>query len=270
VKPAKQVPILKVMIHATAIVHPGAQIDTSVTIGPYSVIDQGVVIGANCVIGPHCHLTGLTRLGAGNRLHAGCVLGDAPQDLKYTDAPTGLAIGDRNVFREHVTVSRSNSPEEETVVGSHNYLMANAHVGHNSILGDHVIMTNNAALGGHVVVQDRAFISTNCLVHQFVRVGTLSLMQGGAAISKDLPPFTIARGPNGICGLNVIGLRRAGITSEQRLELKKLYRLFFRSGLRLKEALGEAGPHAPDSPAAKFIEFAATTKRGLCADKGRA
>ena len=120
-----------------------------------------------------------------------------------------------------------------------------------------------------VIVQDRAFLSTNCLVHQFVRIGTLSLMQGGSGISKDLPPFTIARGLNGICGLNVVGLRRAGVTAEQRLELKKLYRVLFRSDLRLKEALEQAGQPTPDSPAAKLIEFAASTTRGLCADKGR-
>jgi len=233
------------------------------------VIDEGVVIGPDCVIGPHCHITGLTRVGAGNRFHAGCVIGDVPQDLKYNGEPTGLRIGQGNVFREHMTVSCSNKPEEQTVIGSHGYFMANSHVGHNSVVGDYVIMTNSAALGGHVTVQDRAFISTGCMVHQFVRVGALSLMQGGAAISKDLPPFTIARGNNGMCGLNVIGLRRAGFTPEQRMELKRLYRLLFRSRLPLKAALEQAGQPAPDSPAARLIEFVAATKRGICTDTGK-
>jgi len=257
------------MIHATAIVHPDAKLDESVTVGPCTVIDERVEIGPDCVIGPHCHLTGQTTVGAENRFHSGCVIGDSPQDLKYKGELTGLKIGDRNVFREHVTVGRSNTPQEQTVIGSHNFLMANAHVGHNSVLGDHVIMCNGAALGGHVMVQDGAFLSTNCLVHQFVRIGTLSLMQGGSGISKDLPPFTIGRGLNGICGLNVVGLRRAGITPEQRLELKRVYHLLFRSGKRLLEALAEAEQPTPDSPAAKLIEFAASTERGLCADKGR-
>ena len=258
------------MIHPTAVVHPGAQIDSSVQIGPYTVIDSDVVVGPDCLVGSHCHLTGKTRIGRGNRFHAGCVIGDAPQDLKYKDEPTGLIIGEDNVFREHFTAHRSNHPEEVTRIGSHNFLMANAHIGHNSDVGDHVIIANNAGLGGHVVVQNRAFISANCLVHQFVRVGTLTLMQGGAAISKDLPPFTIAWGDNGICGLNVIGLRRAGFTPEQRLELKRLYHLLFRSGLRLAEALAKAGTHAPDTPSGQLIQFAANSKRGLCSDSGRA
>jgi len=155
------------------------------------------------------------------------VIGDAPQDLKYKGDPTRLAIGDNNVFRENVTVHRSNTSGTQTIIGSHNLLMAGAHVGHNSEVGSHVIIANGALLGGHVSVADRAFISGNCLVHQFVRVGTLALMQGGAAISKDLPPFTVARGDNGICGLNTVGLRRAGFTTSQRLVLKKVYHALF-------------------------------------------
>ncbi len=253
------------MICDTAIIARGAEVDPSASVGPYTVIEEGVVIGPGCVIGPHCHFTGRTRVGAGNRFHAGCVIGDAPQDLKYKGAPTGLTIGEDNVFREHVTVHRSNKPEEQTVIGSRNYFMANAHVGHNSVVGDEVILGNGVLLAGHVLVQDRAFLSGNCLVHQFVRVGRLALMQGGSAISKDLPPFTIARRDNSICGLNVVGLRRAGITSEQRLELKRFYRLLFRSGLRLKEALQRAGQPAA-SPAAQLVEFVATSTRGVCSD----
>ncbi|PYI81986.1 MAG: acyl-[acyl-carrier-protein]--UDP-N-acetylglucosamine O-acyltransferase, partial [Verrucomicrobia bacterium] len=162
-------------------------------------------------------------VGAHNQFHTGCVIGDGPQDLKYKGEPTRLRIGDRNIFREHVTVHCSNKWDEDTVIGSHNFLMAHCHIGHNCMVGNHVVVANGALLGGHAVVQDRAFISGNCLVHQGVRVGMLALMQGGSAISKDLPPFTVARGDNGICGLNTVGLRRAGFTSEQRLELKRLY-----------------------------------------------
>jgi UDP-N-acetylglucosamine acyltransferase len=269
VNPEGAVFTLAAMIHPTAIIHPRAVVDPTARVGPYTVIEEGVAVGPECVFGPHCHITGLTTMGAGNQFHAGCVIGNPPQDLKYKGQPTGLTIGEGNVFREHVTVSRSNTPEEQTVIGSHGYFMANAHVGHNSVVGDHVIMTNGAALGGHVIVQDRAFLSTNCLVHQFVRVGTLSLMQGGSGISKDLPPFTIGRGQNGICGLNVIGLRRAGITSEQRLELKKLYRLLFRSRLLMKDAVRQAGQVEPGSPAALLLAFVASAKRGVCTDTGQ-
>lgn len=257
------------MIHSTAVVHPGARLDESVDVGPCAVIDQGVVVGPDCVIGPHCYFTGLTTVGRGNRFHAGCVIGDAPQDLKYKGEPTGLRIGENNVFREYATVHRSNKPGEETVIGSQNFLMACSHVGHNCVVGSQVILCNSALLAGHVTVQDRAFISGNCSVHQFVRIGTLALMQGNSAISLDLPPYTVVHGINGLCGLNIIGLRRAGIASDQRLELKRLYHLLFRSGLPRKEALSRAGQPAPDSPAAMLVEFVATSERGLCVDAGR-
>lgn len=258
------------MIHPTAIIHPKAKLDATVSVGPYAVIDESVELGTHCVVGPHVYLTGITKVGSHNKFHAGCVIGDCPQDLKYKDEPTRVRIGDHNVFREHVTVHRSNKTSEDTVIGSHNFLMANSHVGHNSHLGDHIIIANGALLGGHVTVQDRAFISGNCLVHQFTRVGTLAIMQGGSAISKDLPPFTIARGDNGICGLNAVGLRRAGLTAEQRLELRKLYHALFRSRDNLKTAIAEAQKKFSSPPAKVLLEFVATAKRGLCSDTGRA
>jgi len=258
------------MIHPTAIIHPKAKLDATVQVGPFAVIDAGVELGANCMVGPHVYLTGETKIGVGNRFHAGCIIGDAPQDLKYQNEPTRLRIGDGNVFREHVTVHRSTKPDAETIVGSHNFFMANSHVAHNCIVGDQVILANGALLGGHAVVQDRAFISGNCLVHQFTRVGTLALMQGGAAISQDLPPFTIAQRENEICGLNVIGLRRAGFTAEQRLELKRLYHLLFRGGKNLREALAEAQKEFTSAPAKILLDFIAGAKRGVCVDSGGA
>jgi len=257
------------MIHPTAVIHRKAKVGSTVTVGPYAVIDEDVEVGPHCFIGPHVYLTGVLVIGGHNVFHAGCVIGDAPQDLKYKNEPTRLRIGAHNVFREHFTANRSTTPVEETVIGSHNFLMANSHVGHNCTVGDYVIIANGALLSGHAQVGDRAFISGNCLVHQFVRVGTLALMQGGSAISKDLPPYTIARGDNGICGLNVIGLRRAGITAEERLELKKVYRLLFRGGRNLREAAALARKEFT-SPAAKvLVEFVAASKRGVCVDTGR-
>jgi UDP-N-acetylglucosamine acyltransferase len=258
------------MIHPTAIIHPQAKLDATVQVGPYAVIDAGVEMCAGCVVGPHAYLAGLTTIGAGNRFHAGCVIGDAPQDLKYKDEPTRLRIGDNNVFREHVTVHRSTKPDAETTIGSHNFFMANSHVAHNCAIGDHVILANGALLGGHAAVQDGAFISGNCLVHQFTRVGALALMQGGSAISKDLPPFTIALRDNEICGLNIVGLRRAGFSAEQRMELKRLYHLLFRSGRNMRETLAEARQSFTGDPAQKMLGFIAEARRGVCADTGRA
>jgi UDP-N-acetylglucosamine acyltransferase len=256
------------MIHPTAVIHPKGQLDPSVVVGPYAVIDADVSVEAECWIGPHVHLTGATVIGRGNRFHAGCVIGDAPQDLKYKGEPTRLRIGEQNIFREHVTVHRSNKLSEDTIIGSHNYLMAHSHVGHNVVLGNHIIMANGALLGGHVTVGDRAFISGNCLVHQFVRVGTLALMQGGAAISKDLPPFTVARGDNGMCGLNTIGLRRAGLSNEERLELKQLYAALFRSGQNLRAACAKAQKEFTSPTARVLLDFVATSRRGICRDTG--
>ena len=258
------------MIHPTAIIHPKAKLGSTVQVGPYAVIDAGVELGADCVVGPHVYLTGLTTIGAHNQFHAGCVIGDAPQDLKYDGAPTRLRIGDRNVFREHVTVHRSTKPDAETTIGSHNFFMAGAHVAHNCIVGDHAILANGALLGGYAVVQGGAFISGNCCVHQFTRVGTLALMQGGSVISKDLPPFTVGLRKNEICGLNVVGLRRAGLTAEQRMELKQLYHLLFRGGKNLGAALTEAQTKHTSATARTLLDFIVEAKHGVCADIGHA
>lgn len=257
------------MIHPTAIVHPQAHVDSTVVVGPYVVIDAGVTLGAHCHVGPHAYLTGHTLIGSHNQFHAGCVIGDAPQDLKYKNEPTRLRIGDHNVFREHATVHRSTKPEDETLIGSHNFLMANSHVGHNARLGNHVILANGALLAGHVSVDDKVFISGNCLVHQFVRIGTMALMQGGSGISKDLPPYTIARGDNGICGLNTVGLRRAGLTSEDRLELKKLYHALFRTGGKWQDKLKSAQKEFKGTASKTLLDFVAATKRGICSDVGQ-
>lgn len=258
------------MIHPTAIIHLKAKLDPTVQVGPFAVIDKGVELGAGCVVGPHVYITGLTTIGARNRFHAGCVIGDAPQDLKYRGEPTRLRIGDGNVFREHFTVHRSNKAGEETLIGSHNFFMQHSHVAHNCIIGNYMILAGGALLAGHVTVQDRAFISGNCLVHQFTRVGTLAMMQGGSAISQDLPPFTLAQRGNEICGLNSVGLRRAGYSSEQRLELKRLYHALFRCGQNIRDAVAAARKDHKSPAAVMMLDFLAEAKRGVCADLGYA
>jgi UDP-N-acetylglucosamine acyltransferase len=256
------------VIHPTAIIHSKARLDSSVEVGPYAVIDEGVEIGAECIIGPHVYLTGRTTIGARNRFFAGCVIGEAPQDLKYRNEPTGIRIGDDNVFREHVTVHRSSKVAEQTTIGSHNFLMQHSHVAHNGVLGDYIILAGGALLAGYARVEDRAFISGNCLVHQFVRVGTLALMQGGSAISKDLPPFTVAYEENRLCGLNVVGMRRAGTSAAERQELKQLYRALFREGKNLRVAVAAARKKFSSAPAKTMLDFIASSKRGICFDTG--
>jgi UDP-N-acetylglucosamine acyltransferase len=254
------------MIHSTAIIHPGARLHSSVEVGPGAVIDGDVTLGPGCRVGPHVYITGHTTIGAGNRFYAGCVIGEAPQDVKYKDEPTRLQIGDNNLFREGCTAHRSAIAGEATVIGSHNFLMVHSHVAHNVRMGDHVILVNGALLAGHAEVGDRAFISGNCLVHQFVRVGALALMRGGSAVSKDLPPFTIARGDNRLGGLNIIGLRRAGFSPAERLELKKIYHRLFRRRGKFSTALAAAREEFTSAPARVLLDFAASAKRGLCLD----
>jgi len=258
------------MIHPTAIISPKARLESSVQVGPYAVIDGGVTLGAGCVVGPHVYLTGQLTIGARNRFHAGCVIGDAPQDLKYAGAPTRLRIGDHNVFREHVTVHCATKLDGETIIGSHNLLMANAHVGHNSHIHDHVIIANGALLAGFVTVFDRAFISGNCAIHQFVRIGTLAMMQGISGVTQDLPPFAIATQINEMRGLNIVGMRRAGISAADRLEVKKLYRELFRSGKNLRAAVAEAQGRFTGEPAKTMLAFVGEAKRGVVADCGSA
>src|SRR3954469_11550342 len=256
------------MIHPTAVVHPKAKLDSTVRVGPNAVIDENVELGPHCVVGPHVYLTGVVIAGAHNRFHAGCVMGDVPVDLKYTGEPTRLLIGDHNVFREHVTVNCSNTLEEDTIIGSHNFLTPHGHVGHNTRIGDQSVLGGGAMLAGHVVVEDRAFISGNCLVHQFCRIGTLAMMQGGAAVSKDLPPFTVASGLNGIVGLNMVGLRRAGFKPEERLELKRVYNALFRAAKNLRAAVDSAQAMFTSSGARIILDFIAGSKRGVCSHVG--
>jgi UDP-N-acetylglucosamine acyltransferase len=258
------------MIHPSAIISPCAQLDASVQVGPFSVIDAQVSLGPGCRVGPHVYLTGRTTIGPDNDFHANCVIGGPPQDVKYKNEPTGLRIGAHNLFREGVTVHRSAKPGQDTIVGSHNFLMVNSHVGHNVRLGDRVIVANGALLGGHVEVDDGVFISGNCVVHQFVRIGTLAIMRGSSAISQDLPPFMVARGENNLCGLNTVGLRRAGFSAADRLELKRLYQKLFLSGLNRSQALAEARKEFDSVSATRLLDFIAASKRGVLRHRGRA
>jgi UDP-N-acetylglucosamine acyltransferase len=257
------------VIHPTAIIHPKARLDSSVRVGPYAIIDEDVHLGPGCIVGPRVYLTGITDVGPDNRFFAGGVIGEAPQDLKYKGEPTGLTIGKGNTFREHVTVNRSCDPELKTTIGSNNLLMANCHVAHDCRIANSVIIANGAALGGHVTAEDRAFISANCLVHQFCRVGTMAIMRGGSAVSQDLPPYTIVHRVNELCGLNIVGMRRAGLTSEDRIEIKRLYHALFRSKKTLRQAAAEARKKTWRPASLVLLEFVETTSRGLCTDTGR-
>ena len=257
------------MIHPTALIDAKAELHETVSVGPYVVIEGEVRIKEGTSIGPHVHLVGRTTVGKNNTIHTGAVIGEAPQDMKYKGDPTGLRIGENNIIREHVTLHRSNSQEEDTKIGSGNFFMAHSHVGHNAQVGNENVFANGVLVGGHAEIEDKVFLSGNCAVHQFVRIGTLAMMQGNAAVSQDLPPYTMGFGVNKICGLNVVGLRRAGFTAEQRQELHYHYKRIFLEGNKIGKTIREALAQAPGDKARRLLEFIANSERGVCAHASR-
>lgn len=251
------------MIHPTAVVDPRAEIDPTADIGPYVVIEGPVHVGPRTRIMAHAVLLGDTWLGADNVVHAGVVLGDAPQDLAYRGAPTGLRIGDRNVFREYSQVHRGTQEGTQTVLGDANYLMIHAHVAHNCRLGSRVIVAGGALLAGHVQVEDDAFVSGNCVVHQHVRIGRLSIMRGLSRTSRDVPPFCLMDGTHEVRGLNRVGLRRAGFDRARMRALATAFDILFRErrNLRLAMAEVEAGVSSPDVD--HLLSFIRSSRRGV-------
>lgn len=253
-------------IHPTAVIEKGAQLGERVTIGPFAFIDDQTSIGDGAIIGPHAVVHRFTSLGPGCRVHAGAVLGDWPQDLAFKGDESYLRIGAHCTIREGVTLHRGTKPGTETVVGDGCFLMANSHLAHNVRLGTQVILANGVLLAGYVEVGDRAFISGNVVVHQFTRIGRLAMMQGMSGVSKDVPPFCVVPGLKGnvVGGLNVVGMRRAGLTPAQRKEIKEAYVILYRSGLNVSQALDKLKAKFPSGPAQEFWSFVEGSKRGIC------
>ena len=254
-------------IHPTAVVDPAARIGSGVKVGPFAVIEAEVEVGDRCTIGPHATLLRYTTIGEGTHVHAGAVLGDYPQDHAFKDEPSFVRIGRNVTLREFVTVHRGTKPGSVTVIGDGCFLMANAHVAHNVTLGDGVILANGVLLAGHVEVGERAFLSGHVVVHQFVKIGRLAMVGGAAGLGKDVPPFCMVGGMerNRVAGLNVIGMRRAGLTPEQRKAVKQAFSALYLAGLNVSQAVEEIRRTAAEgSPAAEFATFAEASKRGLC------
>jgi UDP-N-acetylglucosamine acyltransferase len=254
-------------IHPSAIVSPKAELDASVEVGPHAIIEEHVKIGAGTRVWANAYITGHTEIGRDNQIHMGAVIGHEPQDLKFDRTRrTYLRVGDRNVFREYCTAHRGTEVESATVIGNDNFLMASSHVGHNSVVGNNVILANAALLGGHAHVGDRAFIAGGAVIHQFTHVGRLAMLSGNGRISMDVPPFTIEAERNEVHALNLVGLRRANIPAPAVSELKKLFRLFYLSGLNGTQALAEASKDGAfaTAEAREFIEFVRASPNGIC------
>ena len=239
----------------------------SVSVGPHAIIEEHVKIGAGSRVWANAYITGHTEIGRDNQIHMGAVIGHEPQDLKFDrTCRSYLKVGDRNVFREYCTVHRGTDPESATVIGNECFLMAAAHVGHNCVVGDRVILANAALLGGHVHVGDMAFVSGGAVVHQFTHMGRLSMLSGNGRVSMDVPPFTLAAERNEVHALNLVGLRRAKIPAEAVSELKRLFKLFYLSGLNGTQAMKEASQDGAvkTAEAREFIEFVRKSPNGIC------
>lgn len=225
-------------VHPTAIIDPQARLGADVEVKAFTIIEAGVQIGDDCVLGPHAVIRSGTILGAGTQVHTGAILGEPPQDAKYAGEPTLLTVGEKNVIREYVTIHRATGEEATTSIGNGNMLMAYSHVGHNCEIGNGTMIANSVGLSGHCVIEDFAVIGGLVGIHQFVTVGTMAMVGGMSRVVRDVPPYLTAEGnPTKMRGVNARGLARHGVSEADRAELKKAYRLLYRSEYNISGAL---------------------------------
>jgi UDP-N-acetylglucosamine acyltransferase len=255
------------MIHSTAIIAPGAELDSMVSVGPYAVIGEHVKIGAGTTIGPHAVIEGRTEIGCDNQIFQFTSIGAVPQDLKFSGEETYLTIGSRNRIREFVTIHLGTETGNGiTIVGNDNLFMAYSHIAHDCIVKDHTVMANAATLAGHVEVDDYAILGGLSAVHQFARIGCHVMASGGSMIGQDIVPYSIVQGDRArIVGLNLTGLKRRGFTSDALSNIKKMYKLVFRSNLNLDEAVVqiEAQFDGSQEEVATYLDFLKKSERGL-------
>ena len=253
-------------IDPRAIVSDGAQLDTGVRVGPFSVVGENVTIGADTIIGPHAVLEGRTTIGRSNRIFQFATVGTMPQDLKYDGEDSELVIGDRNQIRECATIHRgTKGGGMVTRIGDDGLFMTYSHVAHDCTIGNSVILGNAVALAGHILIEDNAILSGYTGVHQFCRVGRNAYVGGASVVVKDVPPFTTVQGDRAkLVGLNLEGLKRKGLTAEEISNLKRSYRLLFRSGLILDQAIARVEAEVPHDPNVKhLIDFIKGSERGV-------
>lgn len=255
-----------VRVHPTAQVHPYARLHDGVEVGPYAIVEEEVEIGPGTLVRAHTIIERGTTIGQGCVIGPHVVLGGAPQDVGYRGQPTFLKIGDRNIIREYVSIHRASKEGRATVVGNDNFIMAYSHIGHDCLIGNQVVITSYVGISGHVVVEDMAIIGGQVGLHQFIRIGALAMVGGNSAFNKDVPPYTMASGrPGRVFGLNVVGLRRRGVSPEVRRALSKAFKIFYRSGLNTSKALEKIRAEVEPYPEVlHFVEFIETSDRGVC------
>lgn len=258
-------------IHPTAVIDPQAQVADDVTIGPYAIVQGPVQIGAGCVIHDMAQLIGPMTLGENNTVGRGAILGDEPQHLSANGNETNVIIGSGNIFREHATVHRGSAPGKVTRIGDGCFFMVGSHVGHDCIVGNKCILANNALLGGHCDVHDRAYVSGNSAVHQRMRIGKLAMLSGTSAITRDLPPFVIVQGINIGCGVNVVGMRRAGYDSLEIDAMREAYRMMYMQRHLITVAVERIDRQLGHCQAvAEFVQFVRDSANGIINTASRA
>jgi UDP-N-acetylglucosamine acyltransferase len=251
-------------IHPTAAISAEASLGENVEVGAFSVIEGPVSIGDDCLIRPGSYLCGPLTMGQANSVFSGAVLGERPQHLQYKGEPTTLEIGDRNIFREHVTIHRGTTHSMKTVIGSDNFFMANSHIAHDCVVGNRCVLANGAVVGGHCMLCDGVILSGNSAVHQFIRVGRLAFLSGCSATSKDIPPFVIQQGYNSISGLNLVGMKRAGMSRDEINAVRSAFKMLFREGLAFPAAMGKMAKEHGDSPAVQeMLDFLRGCTKGV-------
>jgi UDP-N-acetylglucosamine acyltransferase len=253
------------MIHPSAVIHPRAEIGKDCIIGPYCVIGENVSLGDGCKLHSHVVIDGHTKLGQGNEIFPFASIGLKTQDLKWKGGITYTVIGDHNTFREYVTIHSATGDGEFTTIGSHNNLLAYCHVAHNVTLGNHVIMSNVGTLAGHVTVEDYAVVGGLAAVHQFCRIGKMAIIGGCSKVVQDVPPFMLADGnPAETRTINKVGLERNHVSEEAQSSLKHAYKILFREGLTIPNAVARIEAELPKSPELQhLLQFVTSSERGI-------
>lgn len=241
-------------IHPTAVIDPSAQIGDNVSIGAYSVIGADVTVGNDTRLGPHVVIEPYTQIGSGCEIFPGTVLGGVPQDRKFKGEKSFLIIGDNNIIHEHVTIHRAAGAGNETRIGNGNQIMAYSHIGHNCTVGNGVTMANMVGLAGHVVVEDKVVFGAISGIHQFVRIGTLVMIGGYSKVVQDIPPYMMADGrPSKVLDLNIIGLRRSGVSTRVRADLKQAYKMLYRLNMNMSQAIETIENDIEPSPERDYL-----------------
>ena len=254
-----------VYVAPTARVHAEAAIGSGTRIGDFCVIESDVCIGRDCVLEPYVYVKRWTTLGERNTVSSGTVLGTDPLDKNFTGERSYLRIGNGNIIREHYTVSRGTEPESVTEIGDDNYIMTSGHIAHNCKIGNETVICSCALVAGYVEVEDQAFISGGVVIHQFSKIGRLAMIGGNTRVNSDVPPFFLYSGFNVAAkGVNVVGLKRSGLSTKEIAALKLAYRLLYRSGLKLVDALQRIEAEVAGDEAAHLVKFIRGSQRGIC------